>query len=65
MKLAKKKETKKEDKPSKDEFNLIEELEAYPCPDWYKKAFLKTVDTSKIKNRNDMEKAIHDYGELK
>ena len=62
--LAKKKETKKE-KVEENEFNLEEELEAYPCPDWYKKAFLKTWDTSKIKNRNDMEKAIRDYGEMK
>jgi hypothetical protein len=61
--MAKKKETKKEE--VKDEFNLEEELEAYPCPDWYKKAFLKTWDTSKIKNRNDMERALHDYGEMK
>mgnify|MGYP002508706205 CR=1 FL=1 len=43
----------------------MKELEDYPCPDWYKKAFLKTYDTSKIKNRNDMEKAIHEYGEMK
>ena len=62
--MAKKKETKKEVE-DKSEFNLMEELEAYPCPDWYKKAFLKTMDTSKIKNRNDMERALHDYGEMK
>ena len=62
--MAKKKtEKKQEDKT--DDFNLLEELEDYPCPDWYKKAFLKTYDTSKIKNRNDMEKAIHEYGEMK
>jgi hypothetical protein len=35
--MAKKKETKKEKETPKDEFNLEEELEAYPCPDWYKK----------------------------
>ena len=63
--MAKKKTEKKEDKKSKEDFDLITELEAYPCPDWYKKAFLKTADTSKIKNRNDMERAIHDYGEMK
>ena len=60
-----KKKTKKEAETSKDEFDLIKELEDYPCPDWYKKAFLKTYDTSKIKNRNDMEKAIKEYGEMK
>ena len=43
----------------------IKELEDYPCPDWYKKACLQTWDTSKIKNRNDMERALHDYGEMK
>lgn len=60
-----KKKTKKEDEKPKNEFNLETELDAYPCPDWYKKAFLKTWDTSKIKNRNDMERALHDYGEMK
>ena len=60
-----KKKTEKKEVEEKIEFNLKEELEAYPCPDWYKKAFLKTVDTSKIKNRNDMERALHDYGEMK
>ena len=64
MIMAKKK-SKDEAKKSDDEFNLIEELKDYPCPDWYKKAFLKTYDTSKIKNRNDMEKAIKEYGEMK
>ena len=61
--MAKKKT--KEEKTPKEEFDLIKELEDYPCPDWYKKAFLKTYDTSKIKNRNDMEKAIKEYGEMK
>ena len=59
-----KKQTKEEKTP-KEEFDLEKELEDYPCPDWYKKAFLKTYDTSKIKNRNDMEKAIKEYGEMK
>ena len=61
--MAKKKTEKKQE--ANDEFDLKKELETYPCPDWYKKAFLKTVDTSKIKNRNDMERALHDYGEMK
>lgn len=62
--MAKKKTEKKEEVKT-DDFDLIKELEDYPCPDWYKKAFLKTYDTSKIKNRNDMEKAIIEYGEMK
>lgn len=60
-----KKKTEKKEEVKNDDFNLLEELKDYPCPDWYKKAFLKTYDTSKIKNRNDMEKAIHEYGEMK
>ena len=60
--MAKKKKTEEK---TVDDFDLEKELEAYPCPDWYKQAFLKTVDTSKIKNRNDMEKAIIKYGEMK
>lgn len=62
--MAKKKSENKEEVKT-DDFNLLEELKDYPCPDWYKKAFLKTYDTSKIKNRNDMEKAIIEYGEMK
>ena len=61
--MAKKKTEKKQE--AKDEFDLKKELEIYPCPDWFKKAFLKTYDTSKIKNRNDMERAIKEYGEMK
>ncbi len=49
----------------KEEFDLQSELEAYPCPDWYKKAFTKTMDVSKIKSKSDLDKAFKKYGEMR
>lgn len=55
----------KKDVETKDEaFDFEKELEAYPKPDWYKKAFAKTMDTSKIKSKKDLDKAIKTYGEM-
>ena len=59
--MAKKKTEKKED----NKFDLKKELDAYPCPEWYKKAFVATVDTSKINSKSDLDKAIQKYGEMK
>lgn len=54
--------TKKE---AKVEFDLTKELEDYPLPDWYKLAFTRTMDTSKIKSKSDLDKAIKEYGRMK
>ena len=50
---------------AKKEFDLNTELDAYPCPDWYKLAFTRTVDIKKIKSKSDLDKALKDYGEMK
>lgn len=57
--MAKKKEEKKE------EFNLEQALKECPKPEWYKKAFCVTMDTTKIKSQNDLIKAMKTYGEMK
>ena len=63
MIMAKK---EKEEKAVKsDDFDLDKALEECPKPDWYKKAFVKVMDTSKIKNQNDLIKAFKTYGEMK
>ena len=46
-------------------FDLEAAIEAYPAPDWYKLAFTRTMDLSKIKSESDLEKAFKTYGELK
>ena len=52
-------------KEAKDDFNIIEALEEYPLPDWYKRAFAKTMDLEKIKSKADLDKAFKTYGEMK
>lgn len=50
---------------SKEEFDLNKELEDYPLPDWYKLAFTRTVDTSNITSKSDLDKSLKKYGEMK
>ena len=50
---------------AKEEFDLEKALSECPKPEWYKRAFLVTMDTSKIKNQNDLNKAMKTYGEMK
>lgn len=52
-------------KEEKAKFDLETALAEYPEPEWYKKAFLKTMDTAKIKSQSDLEKAFKTYGEMK
>ena len=59
-----KKETK-EEKQTKSEFDLEKALEECPKPEWYKKAFTKVMDTSKIKNQNDLNKLMKEFGAMK
>mgnify|MGYP007012484283 CR=1 FL=1 len=58
-----KKETN-EEKPKAD-FDLEKALEECPKPEWYKKAFTKVMDTSKIKNQNDLTKLMKEFGAMK
>lgn len=57
--MAKKKEEKKA-----EEFVLEEAIKEYPAPEWYKNAFMITMDTENIKSLADLEKAFKEYGEL-
>ena len=41
-----------------NDFDLQTALDECPKPEWYKKAFLKTVDTSKIKSLSDLSLSI-------
>jgi len=56
---------KKQKKEKEESFDLETAIEEYPMPDWYKKAFLRTVDISKIKNNNDLSTQIKKFGEMK
>ena len=58
--MAKKKEDAKV-----EPFNLEEALEKVPLPEYYKRAFLITCDTSKIKSQSDLDKMLKTYGEMK
>lgn len=51
-------------KENKDSFDLEQALNDCPKPEWYKTAFLKTMDTSKIKTESDLIKLMKKYGEL-
>ena len=42
-------------------FNLEEALEDIQKPEFLKRAFVKTVDTSKIKSQSDLEKEFKKY----
>lgn len=54
--------TKKEE--AKATFDLIEAINECPKPDWYKKAFMKVMDTSKIKSQADLTKMMKEFGGL-
>ena len=56
----------KEKKEKKAEpFDLETAIKECPKPEWVKKAFLKTIDASKIKNESDLKKQFKTYGEMK
>ena len=46
-------------------FDLQEALKECPKPEWYKKAFMITMDTSKIKSKDDLNKLMKEYGGMK
>lgn len=49
---------------AKATFDLIEAINECPKPDWYKKAFMKVMDTSKIKSQADLTKMMKEFGGL-
>ena len=55
----------KEKKKVDSKFDLETAIKECPKPEWYKKAFLKTVDTTKIKSESDLKKQFKTYGEMK
>lgn len=62
--MTKKEETKKGEKPKSEAFDLDEALAECPKPEWYKKAFTRVMDTSKIKNQNDLNKLMKEFGAM-
>ena len=48
-----------------NDFDLQTALAECPKPEWYKTAFLKVMDTSKIKNQNDLIKLMKEFGAMK
>jgi hypothetical protein len=56
--MAKKKE-------EKEDFDLKKAIDECPKPVWYKIAFMKTMDTSKIKSQTDLIKMMKEYGEMR
>ena len=57
--MAKKTETKE------NAFDLKTALADCPKPEWYKKAFVKVMDTTKIKSENDLKKSMKEFGGMK
>ena len=57
-----KKKTEEEDKTA---FDLEQALADCPKPEWYKRAFVKVMDTSKIKSENDLKKSMKEFGGMK
>lgn len=46
-------------------FDLETALQECPKPEYYKRAFCITCDTSKIKSQDDLIKLMKKYGEMK
>ena len=55
----------KKEKKKAESFDLEQAIKDCPKPEWVKKAFLKTVDVSKIKSESDLKKQFKTYGEMK
>ena len=56
---------KKKEEAKADAFDLEAALQDCPKPEWYKRAFLKTMDTTKIKSEADLIKLMKTYMEMK
>ena len=51
-------------KKEEETFDLEQALSECPKPEWYKRAFLITMDTSKIKSQEDLVKMMKTYGAM-
>ena len=49
----------------KEVFDLEKALEECPKPDWYKVAFKRVMDTSKIKSQSDLIKLMKTFGGMR
>ena len=56
---------KKTEETKVDAFDLKEALIDCPKPEWYKRAFVKVMDTTKIKSENDLKKSMKEFGGMK
>ena len=56
--MTKKKETTKA-------FDLTKALDECPKPDWFKRAFVKVMDTGKVKSQEDLNKLMKEFGGMK
>ena len=56
---------KKKTEEVKTAFDLEQALIDCPKPEWYKKAFVKIMDTTKIKSEADLIKLMKEFGGMK
>ena len=56
---------KKKEEAKADAFDLEQALVDCPKPEWYKRAFCKIMDTSKIKSEADLIKLMKEFGGMK
>ena len=56
---------KKTEEEAKTAFDLEQALADCPKPEWYKKAFCKVMDTTKIKSEADLTKMMKEFGGMK
>ena len=56
---------KKKTEEKAEAFDLEQALVDCPKPEWYKKAFCKVMDTSKIKSEADLKKLMKEFGGMK
>ena len=53
---------KKKTEEKTEAFDLEQALADCPKPDWYKRAFCKIMDVSKIKSEADLIKMMKEFG---
>ena len=56
---------KKTEEVKAEAFDLETALNDCPKPEWYKRAFVKVMDTSKIKSEADLIKLMKEFGGMK
>ena len=56
---------KKKNENELEAFDLTKALEECPKPDWFKRAFVKVMDTGKVKSQEDLIKLMEKFGGMK